>query len=45
MLQQIAVYIILTIDVAYIIYYIYTVIKKKEACNKCELMKEVKRAK
>lgn len=45
MIQQIAIYIILALALAYVCYRIYINIKKKHACNKCELMKAAKKSK
>jgi len=39
MLQEIAVYIILLAAIIYIAFRFYASIKKKQACDKCELMK------
>jgi hypothetical protein len=42
MLQQSAVYILLSAALAYVGYRFYCSVKKKQACGKCELMKAVK---
>ncbi len=41
MIQELAVYILLTIAFAYVGYRIYGSIKKKQACDKCALMDAV----
>lgn len=41
MIQNLAIYLLLTIASAYMIYRIYGSIKKKKACDKCELMQAV----
>lgn len=38
MLQQLIVYILLIGALAYVVYYIYSSVKKKQACSKCALM-------
>jgi predicted negative regulator of RcsB-dependent stress response len=45
MMQQIIIYIVLILALAYVGYRIYSSIKKKQACEKCELMKAVKKNK
>jgi hypothetical protein len=42
MIQQVIVYILLTLATAYVAYRFYGSIKKKQACDKCELMKIAK---
>ncbi len=43
MTQELAVYILLTLALAYVVYRIYGSIKKQQACDKCELMKVAKK--
>ena len=45
MIQQIIIYALLTLAMGYVGYRIYSGIKKKQACEKCELMKAVKKVK
>ena len=42
MIQELAVYGIVLLAVAYVAYRMYGSIKKKQACDKCELMKAAK---
>lgn len=42
MLQQIAIYILLALASLYVIYRGYSNLKKKKACDKCELMNAAK---
>lgn len=42
MIQQVIVYLILILAIAYVGYRFYLSIKKKQACEKCELMKAAK---
>lgn len=42
MLQQAAVYLILSGAIAYVSFRVYSSVKKKQACDKCELMKAAK---
>jgi len=44
MFQEIAVYLLLSLAVAYVGYRIYSSIKKKQACDKCGLMEAAKAA-
>jgi len=43
MIQEIAVYILVLLALCYVGYRFYASIKKKQACDKCELMKAVKK--
>jgi hypothetical protein len=45
MLQQAATYILLFSAISYVVYRFYSMIKKKEACDKCGLMQAAKDAK
>jgi hypothetical protein len=42
MLQQSITYLILSGAVAYVVYRMYSAVKKKQACGKCVLMKAAK---
>jgi len=42
MMEQIALYTLLLLAIVYVAYRFYASIKKKQACDKCELMKAVK---
>jgi len=44
-IQQLAVYLILALALAYVCYRIYSGIKKKQACGKCALMEAAKKSK
>jgi len=44
MLQQAVIYILLFSAVSYVAYRFYSVLKKKEACDKCGLMQAAKDA-
>lgn len=43
MVQDLAIYILLAIASAYMVYRIYGSIKKKRACDKCALMEAAKK--
>lgn len=45
MIEQIALYTLLLLAICYVAYRFYASIKKKQACDKCELMKAVKEQK
>lgn len=45
MIQQIAIYIVLALALAYVFSRIYNSIKKKQACGKCALMEAAKKSK
>lgn len=42
MIQSILVYCLLAVSLGYVAYRIYGTVKKKQACDKCELMKAAK---
>lgn len=44
MLQEIVVYILLSLAIAYVTYRIYGSIKKKQTCGKCALMEAVEKS-
>jgi hypothetical protein len=45
MLQEVTVYIIIAVSLAYVANRIYGSIKKKQACDKCSLMEAVNKGK
>lgn len=42
MFQQVSIYILLSAAVVYVCNRVYSSVKKKKACDKCELMKAAK---
>jgi hypothetical protein len=44
MIEDIIIYILETASLAYVIYRVYSSIKKKQACDKCGLMEAAKKA-